>query len=236
MMRRRFRARSTLARWAAAPDLVMLHVVRGLVELGEAALGKVVMLLSPFGAARALKRRDQQRRQDGGRWFTAEESALVEILARFIVPSDETGPGADQMGSAGRSAVETLDDLVKSSPPRQRLYARGLLALDRLAKPKGKSRFVELSRDDQLQVLEFVDRLHQTWSAPSSLTTKIKNRVAALYRKWSGAYPAVALFPGLVQDVLRAFYTNRVSWSWLGYDGAPMPEGYPELAPRSEFV
>src|SRR2546425_334661 len=139
MMRRRFRARSTLARWAAAPDLVMLHVVRGLVELGEATLGKVVMLLSPFGAARALKRRDQQRRQDGGRWFTAEESALVEILARFIVPSDETGPGADQMGSAGRSSGEKPGDLVESSPPRPRLYCRGVLALGPPAQPEGQA-------------------------------------------------------------------------------------------------
>src|SRR3989442_14737671 len=102
MMRRRFRARSTLARWAAAPDLVMLHVVRGLVELGEAALGKVVMLLSPFGAARAIKRGDQQRRQDGGSWFTAEGSALVEIIGRFIGSSEEKGPGGDQAGSARR--------------------------------------------------------------------------------------------------------------------------------------
>ena len=226
--------KSTLARWLASPGLVALHLTRGLVEFSEATLGNVVTMLSPARAARQLKRRHQERARDSVRWFTAEESALVEVLAGLIVPSDETGPGAVQMGLAGRSAAETVDDLVKHSQRRQSLYARGLLALDRLAKTKGKSRFVELSREEQLQVLQFVDRLNQTWSTPGSHATKIKNKIDALYRKWSGAFPAVELFPSLVQDVLQAFYAHRVSWVWLGYDGPPMPEGYPGLDPRSQ--
>jgi electron transfer flavoprotein beta subunit len=34
----------------------------------------------------------------------------------------------------------------------------------------------------------------------------------------------------LVDDVFQAFYTNEVSWVWLGYDGPPMPDGYPNLS------
>src|SRR6267378_498803 len=227
------RAKSTLVRWAASPDLVTLHLTRGLVEFSEATLGHVVTMLSASGAARQLKQRHTERAGDRAGWFTAAESALVEVLAALIVPSDETGPGAEQMGLAGRSAAETVDELVKRSPRRQSLYVGGLLALDRLAKTTGKSRFVELSREDQLQLLQFVDRLHQKWSTPQSHVTKIKNKIDVLYRKWSGVFPAVELFPSLVQDVLQAFYAHRVSWVWLGYDGPPMPEGYPGLDPRS---
>jgi hypothetical protein len=227
------RARSTLARWAASPALVTLHLTRELVEFSETTLGHVVTTLSFSGAARQLKQRHKERARDGAGWFTGEESALVEVLAALIVPSDQTGPGADQMGLAGRSAAETVDELVKRSPRRQSLYARGLLALDRLAKTTGKSRFVELPRENQLQLLQFVDRLHQTWSTPRSHATKIKNKIDVLYRKWSGVFAAVELFPSLVQDVLQAFYTHPVSWIWLGYDGPPMPEGYPGLDARS---
>src|SRR6267143_1452903 len=135
-----WRLRSALARCAADPGLVTLHAARGLVEFAEATLGNVATMLSPARVRRELKRRDQERSRGDGRWFVPEESALVEVLARLIVPSDETGPGADQMGLVGPSATETIDDLVKRSPSRHTLYPRGLLTLDRIATEKHKSR------------------------------------------------------------------------------------------------
>lgn len=222
--------RSTLARWAAAPGLVVRHLVKGLVKFGETTAGDAATMLSPARAARELERLEQARPRDGERWFTSEECVLVEVLASLIVPSDETGPGADQMGRMGRSAAETLDRLARRSSRRQTLYARGLLALDRLARREHRSRFVELSREDQRRLLQFIDQLHQTWSSPRSLKARIRTKIAILYRKWSGVYAAAELFPLLIQDVLQAFYSNRVSWTWLGYDGPPMPEGYPREA------
>jgi hypothetical protein len=226
--------RSALARWVDDPGLVALHLVKGLLKFTETSMGAVATWLSPARGARELRRLEQNRPRDGERWFTREESALVEILASLVVPSDETGPGADQMGRMGPSAAETLDHLVRRSSRRQTLYARGLLALDRLARQQHRSRFVELSRDDQLRLLHFIDRLQLTWSSPRSLRDKIGSKIAILYRKWSGVYAAAELFPFLVQDVLQAFYSNRVSWTWLGYDGPPMPEGYPLLQRRSQ--
>ncbi len=217
--------KSRLARLADAPGVAAVHLVRGLVQLGETKLGAVLMRLSP-ATARELARRQRERPREGERWFTADESALVEVLADLIVPSDDTGPGAGQLKLAGRSAAERLDHLAAGSPRRQALYGPGLLALDRLAQDKHKARFVALSHEQQVQLLQVVDRLRQSWSAPSSLAAKIKNRIAVLYHKWSGVFPAVELFPGLVQDVLQAFYTDRLSWAWLDYDGPPMPNGY----------
>jgi len=193
------------------------------------------MMRSPK-IAEELARRDRERPREGPQWFTADESALVEVLAHLIVPSDEGSPGAEQMDVLGRSAVETLDRLVAASPRRQALYARGLLALDRLAKDEYKSTFVALSQENQVHLLQFVDRRHQEWSKPISITAKLKTKIAILYHKWSGLFPATELFPTLVQDVLQAFYTNRVSWAWLDYDGPPMPEGYPHPLDRRSRV
>ena len=193
------------------------------------------MMRSPK-IAKELARRERERPCGGPQWFTADESALVKVLANLIVPSDEASPGAEQMDVLGRSAVGTLDRLVAASQRRQGLYARGLLALDRLAKDEYKSTFVALSQGNQVHLLQFVDRRRQEWSEPISITAKLKSKIAILYHKWSGLFPAAELFPTLVQDVLLAFYTNRVSWAWLDYDGPPMPQGYPNGLDRRSRV
>jgi choline dehydrogenase-like flavoprotein len=198
-------------------------------------LGEFLMALSPK-ETKELARRDRDRPHERPYSFTAEESALVKVLADLIVPSDATSPGAEQMGVRGRSAVETLDRLVAGSQRRRAVYARGLLALDRLAQDKYKSPFIELSWKNQLHLLQFVDRLHQQWSKPISLTAKVKAKIVILYHKASGLFPAVELFPRLVQDVLQVFYTDRISWGWLDYDGPPMPAGYPNLLDRRSPV
>jgi hypothetical protein len=189
------------------------------------------MTLSPKNA-KELARRHQARPREGQRWFTPDESALVEILANLIVPSDDTGPGASHLALAGRPAVATLDRLVAGSRPRQAVYGRGLVALDGLAKDAYQSKFADLSPQSQVRLLELVDRVGREWAEPGSFASKIGTRVIILYHKWSGLHPAVEFFRTLVQDVLRAFYTDPLSWAWLDYDGPPMPAGYPGLVHR----
>lgn len=203
-----------MARYAGA-SAVIAHVVRSMVELGETGLGSFLMA-----------RRDGQRPSPppggGLHWFSADEAALVSALANLIVPSDDTGPGAAQM--LNRSAAEALDALVAGSERRQALYAHGLRDLNRLAEAKYGSAFVQLQPEKQRDLLHSVDRRHQRSPASPSVMSKMQTRVVALYQKWTR--PAVAFFPLLVDDVMRVFYTDRVSWAWLGYDGPPMPEGY----------
>jgi hypothetical protein len=213
-----------LARYPDAARIAAFALVRKCLEFSDTRLGELLLRLSP--------RNVKQRPRQGPRWFTADESALVKILANLIVPSDDTGPGAAQLAVAGRPAVETLDRLVAGSRPRQAVYARGLPALDRLAKDAYRSKFADLSQPDQVRLLQVVDRVGRKWAKPDSLASKIGTRIVILYHKWSGLYPAVELFRTLVQDVLQTFYTDPLSWAWLDYDGPPMPEGYPGLVRR----
>ncbi len=156
--------------------------------------------------------------------FTPEESALISALASVIVPSDETGPGAREA-----DVGHTLERLAATSRSRREFYPRGLLAFDMWAEREYKRRFKDLSYQEQLHLLRQIDEVHQELSKELSLIGKIKRKLKVLDLQRKGLFPAVELFPDLVGDVLRAFYTSRVAWDWLGYDGPPMPRGYPDL-------
>jgi hypothetical protein len=160
----------------------------------------------------------------------------VDVLASLIVPSDEAGPGAKEAG-----VVEKIDHWVAVSTEKQIVYARGLLALDERALHDSDCTFVHLTFEQQLNLLRQVDRLHHECSSSGSNLNKMKTRLLVRYYKVNGFFWAVELFQRLVADVLRAFYSSRVCWDWLGYDGPPMPYGYSDLlekrspTPKSEL-
>jgi hypothetical protein len=202
------------------------------VRIGNGAVvgaGSVVTTYIPDGAvavgvpARVVKMRPPDARPQMN-LFTPEESALVSALASLVIPSDETGPGAREA-----DVGQTLERLVATSRFRHELYRRGLRAFDVWAEHEYKRKFNDLSYREQLNLLRQVDTVHQELSIKLSLIGKIKRKLKVVYRERKGLFPAVELFPDLVSDVLRAFYTSQVAWDWLDYDGPPMPRGYPDL-------
>jgi len=207
------------------------HLTRRGVAFLETKIDTQSMTLSR-ARAHQVPRLVHKRSSEKNHWFTREERAQVYVLATLIVPSDEMSPGAEHLDVLGPSVVDRLDALVAGSPHRQVLYARGLLATDQLARDKWGGKLVDLSSDYQLNLLGFIDHLNQKWSKPTSLMRKITRKLVTLYYRWSGLFAAVELFPRLVQDVFQVFYTDQVSWIWLGYDGPPMPNGYPDLLNR----
>ena len=42
-------------------------------------------------------------------------------------------------------------------------------------------------------------------------------------------FVAGLLYPHVRSDCFQVFYTSRVSWIWLEYDGPPMEKGYLKL-------
>jgi len=188
------------------------------------ALG--ALSLASWRRRRRLARRERERPSDPGRWFTPAEAHVVAALASLIVPSDETGPGAKEAG-----VTESLDLLLAQSPARQRLYRSGLLACDEWAHRRHGRSFVELAADKQRQLLDWADPAPPGSKIPSSLAHKVWRKAASVYRKWR--CPLVELFPDLARDVMGAFYTHPIAWDWLGYDGPPMPAGYPDLRERT---
>lgn len=174
---------------------------------------------------RNLARRERERPREVGHWFTRGEATVVGALAALILPSDDTGPGATEA-----DVTAALDRLLARSPLRQRLYRYGLLACDEWALHEHRRPFIELTADQQRELLRWVDPANARFAGASSVSGKILRKAVAVYRKWR--CPLVELFPQLARDVMGAFYTHRVSWEWLGYDGPPMPDGYPDLRER----
>lgn len=90
-------------------------------------------------------------------FFTAAEYAVVERLAEIIIPSDGT-PGAKEAGVA-----EFIDFMVASDPDVQYGFRTGLTWLDAHAEQSAGKRFVELTPDSQISLLEplgFKDKEH----------------------------------------------------------------------------
>jgi choline dehydrogenase-like flavoprotein len=150
-------------------------------------------------------------------------------MASLIVPSSAGTPGASEVEVLGASVEDTLDRWIGASPSKQAMYARGLIAFDEMARRWDGTGFAALTHERQEELFRLVDSLHQGRSRPYSLPGKLRKGLAHLAQMLDGSAAAIDLFPMVVQDVFNAFYTSKVSWVWLGYDGPPMPEGYANL-------
>jgi Gluconate 2-dehydrogenase subunit 3 len=198
----------------------MRHLARVTIQSVEDRLES--RLSRPEGLA-AL---DRERRAGAANWFTPTEYRLVESLASVILPSDEHGPGAREAGVA-----ETLDRLIAQMPGRQPLYARGLRSLDRQASREMGRSFPELGSGNQVSFVKRLETIASGPSRPSSAAGRVGGLIERLYNKWR--FPAASFLPEFVDDTMKAFYTSPAAWKWLGYDGPPMPLGYPDpVRPR----
>jgi hypothetical protein len=177
-----------------------------------------------------LNRRNLQRNESSGQWFTHEESAVAEALGKTIIPSDEESPGFDEVCVLGPSAVSSLDRMVKNCVNRQYFYSRGLLSFDIWASQVHGRRFAELSVEQQTNLFRAAQEISDRWKAKPSLITKLWRRFGAPFAEVrKGTFYAALLYPMIRDDSIRIFYTSRVSWIWLGYDGPPMEKGYVSL-------
>lgn len=222
--------RNDPVRLAARVAAVLTHTARNVGLAGLEALGEVSLKLSARRRAET-KRRDRQRPTQGDRCYTDDERATVAALACLIVPSDDDAPGADDIDVLGPSAVQLIEQWVSRSPTR-RVHARGLIALDEMARKAHGVPFTALSVERQREVFGVVEARYaeSTGLASSPVLAKIGRKLKRILAMLQGWGPAVDLYPVIVNDVMKAFYTSEVAWVWLGYDGPPMPEGYPSLA------
>lgn len=192
-------------------------------------LSRTWLAILSLGANKELARRNAERGRSTLRWLTPDEQAVAEALARIIVPSDEETPGIDEVQVLGPPAIEVLDRLVAASSYRQHLYSRGLLAFDLWALKQRKCKFAEMAKEDQIGLFKVAEQVFKDRTTDGSPVIKAWQRLRAITQ---GSYLAGQLYPQIRNDSLQVFYTSRVSWIWLGYDGPPMDKGYPNLLAR----
>jgi hypothetical protein len=187
--------------------------------------------LASRGMEKELARRNALRGLGGLRWFAPEEAATAGALARIMVPSDEETPGIDDIDVLGPPAIEILDRLLKADAHKQYLYSRGLLSFDMWAMKAHGCKFAEMTANDQVMLVSAAQKCAEELLAGSAIG-KAWRRLRSIAGIGSGRFFAAQLFREIRRDCLQVFYTSRVSWVWLEYDGPPMDEGYPRLAPR----
>jgi choline dehydrogenase-like flavoprotein len=188
----------------------------------------------PTERARDLQAQHRMRPREKGKWFTPDEEALIETLTTLLVPSSEDRPGMAEVEVLGEKPTETLGGLICESELRQVIYSRGLAAIHRLAFRWYRQRLDGLPPEIQLEFLtRLFEREKQGKRRRGLLGTAVKHCKRVMWML-DGSFEAVELLPMLVQDAHAVFFTSRVSWVWLGYDGPPMPLGYPDpTKPRS---
>jgi hypothetical protein len=179
-----------------------------------------------------LARRDAERGHGSFRWFTADEALVAEALANLIVPSDDDTPGIDEVCVLGPSTLESLDKLIAGSAERQSLYSAGLLSFDAWALRERQCKFAVMTQEDQIHLLKASQHIYEEWTSLAPAIKKAWRRFKIIARAKGIPFLAGQLYPQIRSDCLEVFYTSRVSWIWLEYDGPPMDEGYPGLAPR----
>jgi choline dehydrogenase-like flavoprotein len=186
-----------------------------------------VLFRLPTERRHQLKRREHERASADNGWFLTAERELVDRVASLIVPSGDNAPGVSEIDVLGPSAVHQIDGWVASEPAKHSLYTRGLMALDEMACSGYGAPFIELPSEAQLALLRAIDARHRKEiDSSATLVQRVLTKLGQPYGMWRGWAAAVALFPVIVSDTLTAFYTSEVAWTWLDYDGPPMPLGY----------
>jgi len=217
-----------MSRFGRGLRVLASRAPRALAAVVLTRVGDLLFLSSPQ-RRHQLAGRTRERTTDAGPWLTAGERAAVTAMASVIIPSGDDTPGAAEMDVLGAPAADRLDEWIRASPARQGLYARGLIAFDDLARRRWGTAFADLTSERQHDLFRLADAASQRRDRETSLPGKVAKKFTLLGEMVTGWAVAVDLFPTLLQDVRAAFYTNEVSWVWLGYDGPPMPEGYPDL-------
>lgn len=208
-----------------------MQKLRSLVGRAHSEVYRLCDSYASHGMDREIARRNSIRGQGKYLWLTAEESVVAGDLAKIIVPSDDETPGLDDIDVLGPSAVEMLDKLLRIDQWKQMTYARGLLAFDCWAETKHGCIFSKLDENSQAALFREAQRYCERLLSGSKMTKLWRTLSEAIWGM-RGRYLAAQLYPVIRRDFLRVFYTSRVSWIWLEYDGPPMDEGYPRLVPR----
>jgi hypothetical protein len=195
--------------------------------IASVSLGKgwrFIAELKHSPARAILSRREHERPTDGVLWFVPAEYALVKVLSSIIIPSGIDGPGA-----AEANVAEHIDRTVaKSGTSVKNVYANGLAAFDVAAERKYEKLFTELTPSQQIELCTLVGQANAVLNFdPSSLPLRAYRKLSFWYYfEWLDLRAAAELFDRLLLDTKVGFYTSKVAWDWLGYDGPPFPLGY----------
>jgi hypothetical protein len=140
----------------------------------------------------------------GGAAASAEEAtptaSFEETLADYLdtlMPDDELGPGATELG-----LLDPILDEAMANPDVQTFLEKGVRWLTEEARSQGAEDFTGLSEDGRNQLVA---------AAEAAKFDSLENE----------------FFRATRYIVFRLYYMEPQAWPAIGYDGPPQPVGFP---------
>lgn len=137
----------------------------------------------------------------GPTFFNPHEYATITELSSMIIPTDET-PGARE------AQVNEYIDMIanEGSESLKKLYRNGLKWLDKTSRSRHGKLFIDLSKDQQVELLTEISHVrHASTNIP--LQTKFFRQVK--------------------HDTVDGFYTSKIGLDELGYKGNAVLDEFP---------
>jgi hypothetical protein len=204
---------------------------RNFLRTGAVTLGAAALLAGNGFISRLEKKKPSAEDEDetspvpaqGRKFFNPRQYALVAAIASLIVPTD-TEPGA-----AEAKAADYIEALAARSRAKQKLYSAGLKWLDEFSRKRYEKDFLALETSEQIELLELIPDLKIKKLLPDYRDFAL-NRIRRTWSDLFGAGKGAKFFRAIRADVFFAFYSNPISWRFLGYYGPPQPMGYIDYA------
>jgi hypothetical protein len=151
------------------------------------------------------------------RFFSPEETALMEAVCNRVLPQDDRDDGhkipvvnfIDQRLYANRLEGYRYEGM----PSDQEAYRLGLQAIDEIARHIFDEPFLTLRASEQERALK---TLHDGKPPASD----------AIWQRM----PVHRFWLLLIQDVVGAYYAHPYAWDEIGFGGPAYPRGYMRLA------
>ena len=148
-------------------------------------------------------------------FFDQDQFSVIEIIVDLIIPETDT-PGAITAG------VHHFIDLMLAewaSPERQSRYVQGLQDIELRAREAGEESFTTNSPEQQMQLLQALDREAHVEGAPNTFFREFKKLVLfGYYSSEAGATIELKFdpIPGDYQPCVPIDDPAQ-AWFWLGY-------------------
>jgi len=135
-------------------------------------------------------------------FFDTHQYATITELASLIIPTDET-PGAREA-----KVNEYIDMIVsEGSDSLKKLYRDGLKWLDKTSRSRHGKLFIQLSNQQQVELLTEIS--HQMRNASANLPLQAK------------------FFKQVKEATVDGFYTSKIGLDELGYKGNTVLDEFP---------
>jgi hypothetical protein len=160
---------------------------------------------------------------DSSQPLSSKEMLTLECLAAIILPSDSSGPGAVDAG-----VVATIIRSLGTDKGKQSAYKRGLQAIDGLARGRFEKDLEALSPEFQHALVSFIDQADGRIGFDArTIAERVRRKLSYwYYASLMDVASVLEFWKMLREDVLVQFYSSRIAWDWLGYEGPPFPNGY----------